>query len=493
MTASADTSGFRPRTLYWIYAAVLALLVVPVLVTTVPLGVDTLNHLSRIFVRAHIDTDADIARFYTIRDGLVPYLGMDLLLEPFARVMPILVVGRLYMLALAWGLVGTVIVLRLAFDARIGFAPALTGLIAYNGLLAWGLLNYALGLILALLLFAAWHRMRQSFWLTRLLLFTGAATILYITHVLAFVLYGILVGSYEFLGRPKPWRNPVSDWFVLVVQAGPSLLLLSRLQANLATASGKVEYDLNQMLIALNSPFLFRGAAGGMDIGAFTAILCGLLVYIGIYRKWLTCPRILAAPILVLLALTILVPWRAVGVALLDYRFPVAAVCLALAGLRVTPLGRRRLTPVLPVLAVLMVAHVADVSRLERSCRGQYAELRDGFAALPRGPQLALVLERTDPVPDLICTTGLPVYEHMAQLVAIDRSGYATDFFARVTTVAARDGLPSDTDAIAAEAMHEAPATGYVLWMHLGRHRPVPPGLTLVRAGSFFDLWAVTR
>ena len=44
-----------------VYAALALLLAVPMLVAAVPLGTDDLNHLSRIYVRAHIETDPDLA------------------------------------------------------------------------------------------------------------------------------------------------------------------------------------------------------------------------------------------------------------------------------------------------------------------------------------------------------------------------------------------------------------------------------------------------
>lgn len=144
------------------------------------------------------------------------------------------------------------------------------------------------------------------------------------------------------------------------------------------------------------------------------------------------------------------------------------------------------------VVALLTVAHVADVAVLMHDCDGQYAELRDALAVLPRGATLGTVQERTEPAPGFACTR-LPIYEHMAQLVTIDRSGYASDFFARVTSVAVRNGRRTDTDAISADRFTTAPLAGYVLWVHLGRPRPAPPGLVLLRRGSFFDLWSVAH
>ena len=81
----------------------------------------------------------------------------------------------------------------------------------------------------------------------------------------------------------------------------------------------------------------------------------------------------------------------------------------------------------------------------------------------------------------------------MAQFMTLDRSGYSSDFFAQVTPVAVRDGRATDAAPIRTHLLTPdmLPRHGYVLWMHFGNHdRPVPPGLSPLREGSFFTLYA---
>ena len=82
------------------------------------------------------------------------------MLTPLARVLPTLVAGRVFIVLLLWGMVGATAVVQRAFTGRVGFGPLLVGLVCYNGLLAWGFLNYLLGVVGALLGFAAWHALR---------------------------------------------------------------------------------------------------------------------------------------------------------------------------------------------------------------------------------------------------------------------------------------------------------------------------------------------
>ena len=513
VTGFAATRWATPMLRWWsthrtvglvaVYATLAVLLAVPVLVAQTPLGGDDLNHLARIYVRAHIGSDPDLARIFEVKSDLIPYLGMDLLLTPLARVLPIMLVGRIYILALVWGLVGTVVVLQRVFTGRIDLAPAAAGLVAYNGLLAWGLLNYVLGLILALLAFAAWHAQRKRPWLIRLVLFTGAATAIYLTHLLAFVLYGVLVVSYELLGRRQPWRTPLTDWVVLAGQAAPGLLLWLA-NHKMLTPAYLIDYGpfkdmLFSKVLILEFPFLFRGASGGsvggVDTGLLSAAIFGMALYAGVRQAWLTCPRTLAGPLLALAVLTLLLPERAFGVALIDGRFPVAAVCLFLAGLTLTPAAPSRLAlPIAAIVGLLMAAHIADVTLLMHRCDGQYAEVRRAMAMLPRGAELTTVLEEKTPNRAMaLASTNLSIYQQMPQLVTIDRSGYEPRFYALTTSVGVRGGRESDVEPVNADKFTTAPKSGYVLWIHLGHRRPVPPHLMLLWRGSFFDLWQVTR
>lgn len=201
-----------------LYACVLTALAWPVLWVDIPVGVDTLNHFARIHVRAHIDTDPDLARLFEVRDTLVPYLGMDWLLTPLVRVLDTLAVARLLTVALVWGTVGAVAAVQLAFTGRIGPGAAVAGLVAWNGLMAWGFLNYVLGLIAALLGFALWHAWRDRPALWRLAVFGALCMALYLTHLLALLVYAGLVGLHALVYRDR-------RWLVLIAQFVPPALL----------------------------------------------------------------------------------------------------------------------------------------------------------------------------------------------------------------------------------------------------------------------------
>ncbi len=492
--AANANSWLKKRTLaLWLaYMALTLILAAPLLLVEVPMGVDTLNHLARIHVRAHIADDADLARLYELRDAWVPYMGLDWLMTPMARVMPTLVAGRVFIILLLWGTVGAVMVLQRTFTGRIGFEPLLVGLVSYNGLLAWGFLNYMLGVVGALLGLAAWHATRGRSWGWRLLLFTGVATSMYFVHLLALALYGAMLGAYEVFGRRQPWRTPLQDWMVLGLQFCPAAVLVLQLPMLPSSGNLGLSWIWGDKPIILASPFLFSGGAGGLDSGLLVFILCAYLLVRLTRAGALRWNRRLAAVALVLAVMGLAVPKRAFGVALVDFRFPVVAAYIAVAALNITPGVGRRLWPVALVLAGAVLFQVASATTAMRACDRQYAEVRAALQAVPRGEVLAAVVETEHPVLGMRCT-NLGIYDHLPQLMALDRSGYSPDFFANVTPIAIRNGRTTDKEPIRTHllAPNMLPQHGYVLWMHFGNHdRPVPPGLTPLREGSFFTLYA---
>ena len=489
----------RAATLAVAYSLLALLLAVPMLLVEVPMGVDTLAHLARIHVQAHIADDPDLARLFEVRADLIPYMGLDWLMTPLARVLPTLVAGRVFIVLLLWGLVGATAALQRGVLGRVGFGPLLVGLVGYNALLAWGFLNYLLGVVGALLGVAAWHALRGRPWGVRLLAGAAVSTGLFFVHLLGLVLYGLAVAAYEAFGLTRPWRAPVRDLArdlgrdgaVLVLQAAPAgfLFLVSAVPTPYQVDGPAWAWG-SKLAVAL-SPFLFGTALGGKDAGPAAAAVCLILL------AWLTLSgalrwnRLLAAPAAALAVLALVAPFKVQGITFIDLRFPVAAACLAFAALSAAPSRSRHFTFAAFALAAALLAQAASAAATMRACDKQYGELRAALALVPRGAVLTPVLEDGPPAPGVACANK-DLYRHMPQMVTIERSGYSPDFFARTMPVGVREGLTADAQPADAATFTPGmlPPGGHVLWMHMGRPVPALPGVAVLYHGSFFDLLA---
>lgn len=467
------------------YGALAVALAVPVLLSDIPVGVDTLNHLARIYVRAHIETDPDLARLFELRHVLLPYLGMDWLLTPLARLWPTLQVARGFELALVWGLVGAVAVLSRVVTGRFGPEPLAAGLVAYNEPMAWGFLNYEMGVIGALLVFAAWIAWRDRTTLGRLCLFGTLCTALYLTHLLALVAYGLMVALYETVGTARPMADSFRRTLVMAGQFAPAAVLWFATAIPFPAGDRGVAFEWLTQLTGIASPFLFVGAPGGADTGYITAVL-SVIFAIGFTRlgvlQW---ERALLRPGLVLVVLSLAMPTVALGIFATNVRLPTVAVCLLLASVRLrSGVPFRAWAPLAAWLVLLLVVQTGAVAWQMASCGPDMQELRAAMAALPRGTVLMNVQERSGPGGRC---AGSTFYEHMGDLITIDRSGYSEDFFGDSTSVASRL-YPANIYAPSADVVDPARLSGTVLWMHMGVHRPAMQALEMLHDGSFFSL-----
>ena len=82
-------------------------------------------------------------------------------------------------------------------------APAL----AYNLVITLGLLNFAIGMGLALIAFAAWLTIDRRRLGLRLALFNAASIVLFFCHLAAFAALALLVALYEAPPRPGESRR----------------------------------------------------------------------------------------------------------------------------------------------------------------------------------------------------------------------------------------------------------------------------------------------
>ena len=458
------------------YAVLLAALAFPVLLVNVPVGIDTLAHLARLHARAHIETDPDIARLFAVRQGLIPYMAMDWLLTPLVSVMSALQVGRIVTVLCVWCVVGSVAVLSRAFQGYWGTAPLLAGVIAWNGITAWGFLNYLLGLSMALGTLALWHVLRDRPGWQRVLVFGVAAAGLYVMHLLALVLYAGLIGLYAvFFGAWHP-----RHWPVMAAQFAPPVLLWLAYAPPIPQGKLGVMYNLPAAVISFASPTLFPSAEGGWESGHLV-LLATVLGLAGLTRAGLVTwhrPLLAMAGVLCLLGLAL--PVVAVGISWLNLRLPLASACVAISAIRFH--GSRHWGW---AVAGLVLVRVASVAATMKACAPDYAELRQAMQVLPRGVALTPVLERQAPAHSC---SWLPIYEHAANLVTLERAGLSSDYFAQTTSVTGRGGVPTDRKAIEMADASRMDLGKYVLWMHRGRLWPLPAGAVVLARASFFDV-----
>ena len=113
-------------------------------------------HLASYYLIATGAKAQAVAQFYRIEWAFIPNLAGEILVPLLAKLMALEIATKLFITAgiVMWA-VGPALVHR-ALYGRIGAAPLIAAIFAYNANLMWGFLNYYFAMGLGFLIFAAW-------------------------------------------------------------------------------------------------------------------------------------------------------------------------------------------------------------------------------------------------------------------------------------------------------------------------------------------------
>ncbi|MDE2406209.1 MAG: hypothetical protein KGM17_16200, partial [Sphingomonadales bacterium] len=223
MSGKSET---QPRDLT-VPAVVLALLsCLPVLVARYPQMSDYPAHLARYAIMLDGGRSADLAQWYVFRWKWTGNVGVDLLIHPFAALFGV-ETGARAIAGLIPPLTGLGIVhVDRALRGRTGIGSLLALPFIWSPMMLIGLLNFALGLALALHAFALWVRLEGRGW--RPIAFVPIGLVVWACHMSAWGVLGIMVAGHEFarhgwraaLLRPLPLAAPLVPMLVLGGNSG---------------------------------------------------------------------------------------------------------------------------------------------------------------------------------------------------------------------------------------------------------------------------------
>ena len=521
VTLGAPASMRSGAIVAFIYLGLAAVVLWPLQAATVPVLMDYPNHLARAWLMS--GDNAASGTNYVVHWLLIPNLALELMIPFLGRWMAVEQAGRVFIaMAMLLPVLGT-ITLRRALWGRVGLWPLASFLFVYNAVLQWGFLNFLFALGVAILLFSAWIGSARWAIGWRLLIFAPCAAGLFVLHLFAFGIYGLLVGAYE-IGiwlRRGDWSWRTSGAVMLAgMQFLPAIMLWL-----LSAGAGGPRYtaygDLSDKLYGFSAPMGFG------ILGPLLGFTCFPLAYLAWRARALRVKADMAGPILVLLLVAMAMPNWLMGSWQADIRIPVVFPFILIAASQ--PAVGRKLSIGITALAMLVLG--ARVWALQASWADtdrQFSEFRAAARIIPRGVRLLVVQSEqtgTRPVPGitpLLASHWNAEYIHMPMLAIIDRDAFVPYLFTGWTTIrpAARhdghwisQGMPvTETqlrDALEPEHAQklealrgltsERPYWGdwpkkfdFVLWIDFGQKPStlrIP--LQLMHAGSFFRLYRV--
>jgi hypothetical protein len=451
LVRSADSvqpaAARRQPVLILLYLVMMALTLSPLLWVRVPPLVDFPNHLARMSVLARAGALSAASSSYIADWHLFPNLAMDLVVPPLAHALPLELAGRLFVgMTMALLILGT-IVLHRVLHGRVGWWPLASLLFIYNTALWNGIVNYLFTLGLALLAFAGWIASERWQGTMRLIVFAVVASILFVGHLFAFGVYGLLIAFYE-LSRTAPAHRPtvasLAAFGRSLTQFVPAGVLWVLSLPNNRGGTFTTFGNLTEKLWAWTTPATFNAYPTALD--KVTLAFSTVFVLAAIASGTLRLSRAMRLPVLAIVLAALVMPvWLSGGYGA-DWRLPVSFPFILIASTRFE-LTKPWQMPALAVCAILasglLLTRIFAVTVDWQDMDRKLAEFRAAARVIPAGARLMVAqspmpdgFQKIDGVPTALAYRRPSEFWHMGTLAVIDRGAFVVDLFTKVQPVA---------------------------------------------------------
>jgi hypothetical protein len=382
LTGRATLAWARRRWLGLLFCALLALTFAPLAIWPIPPSFDLVNHWARLTLYGMAPSDP-LAALYQFHFALIPDLAIDLAnLALSALLSPQMVATLAWAASIglpAWGAWRVSKALNGASQPAILFTPVLS----YNLVVTLGLVNFAIGMGLALHAFAFWltiDRRRLAF---RLALFNAISAGLFFCHLAAYASLVLLVALYELApSQPgEPWRAWAKRNLVAPAHFLAGLALLAFAAPIDARTGGP-----GSKLATLAAPMFSQTVEAG--VLASLALVVALSVAL-LTRRVAFAPA-MRWPLIGLTAIVALAPSAHGAADFIDARLAVLLAYIVMASLQ-GPRERAERAWAAALAIVAVIALVGAAAPHWAAYDGDAAEFRHAIGVIPPGARVLVV------------------------------------------------------------------------------------------------------
>jgi hypothetical protein len=491
--------------------------VMPLWCVNSPAMPDYPAHLATYYLIATGAKAPAVAQFYRIEWAFIPNLAGEILVPLLSKLIALETAAKLFIATgIAMWVVGPALIHR-ALYGRIGTAPILAALFAYNANLMWGFLNYYFAIGLGFLVLAAWIAGGDNRSPLRLAGFALATTVIYFCHLFACATLAVMIGSYEigaWIHHPRPPLREVWRRFGAVATIFlPSALAMLFLKPHDAGAESGVSFNFLDTWLDRATAALEHHHD---DPSFIVPIALVVLLVVALWHGWASVHRRMIVPIGVVGLIALLAPEWAMGGWGVHLRLPAVFAVLVFASVNIRV---EKIAVAVGAAALALIAYNAAALTLNwRGYDRQFGEFRETARTLRPGLKLMTVLDG-----DAIGLRSDQPYWHMAEFAIIDPGAMTplmfttrdqhvvrlNETYRSFAAASAEQGSPPDVDELAdlaASRIDEDEDIANVfpylmryqchydkaLVIHLGGPRTrVPAPLHLYRAGTFFSVYDI--
>ncbi len=290
----------------------------PVVEARYPQMSDYPAHLARYYVMLDGGRSPALAHWYSFRWEWTGNVGVDLLIRPFAAMFG-LEQGARVIAGLIPPLTGLgLLAVEHSLRGRVTASSFVAFAFIWSPMMLLGLLNFTLGLALALFAFALWVRLDRRVW--RAALFLPIGLVVWLCHLSAWGVLGVMVFGYEW--RLRGLRHAVIAPWPLLLPLLP-LLLGHGTRGSFSYGSFVLSYKGAIWLRDM------RDSAFWVDISSLAAVVVLLIAAIA----WRRFDWRLGVAALIMLVLSLALPRHISGGDYVDFRMISAGMmlgCLAI-------------------------------------------------------------------------------------------------------------------------------------------------------------------
>jgi len=404
-----------------LFLAIFLLALIPVLSTPILPTIDMYDHLARYFVLAHLDSVPFLRANYESGWAVLPNIGLDIIgcglmkiIDP--RYVPHIIVMGVF----ATQYFGILFFNRQLTGRASLLVAVLTAPLLYSFIFTWGFANFLLGLGLVFWGGGAWLALRNRP-LAATLVGCGLAVLIFLTHGVAFALYGLLLGAIEigfFLSTsPRQPARLLRNLGLLALQAVVPIALFV-LSATSKSADGLTNADESvrrlahkgqllarlERLMTYRLETIFRVAETPSPwFDAVSFATAGALLLLLLWRGRVGLARALWPAIALAILLVLIVPPTLFGVGYVADRMPLYLAFIVVGALTQRRANDRLDLVCIAALVALVAVRTAYIGVEWQRYRGDATAFAKAADAIPKGSLVTFVhaenTRRLDPGP----------------------------------------------------------------------------------------------
>ncbi|HME26175.1 MAG TPA: hypothetical protein VKI44_33415 [Acetobacteraceae bacterium] len=411
-------------------ALLCVILLVPLGLVDVPPLLDYPNHLARAAVLAFGRDDPILSHMYAAHWTIIPNLGTDVVLPPLLHVLPIHLAGRIVLgITILLPVIGTIAYSRATFGTASAW-PLASGLVAYNGAILLGFMNFVAAIGIALLLAAGWIAWRDRYPLRTVAFASVGTVVLFFCHLMGLVFFYALIAGYE-LAQFWSQRTGLAAIRARVLALLPLFGVPFGLYRISPLAPLPAETEFASIAEkARELIFPFANYLLPLDIVAAGTGVAFLITCIATRRCRITPSAGLA--LLLVGVLDLATPWAFKGTFFLDTRFAIMLGFLLFGAVLPAPLPRAAMLVVVTVFTLLFAGRMAVVALAWHGHRHDIADLRTVTASVEPGARVFVAAVSPEEAPDYwrngplsrMLSNGIRLDYHLPALLLIEHRAF---------------------------------------------------------------------